>query len=118
MIVAIPTDEDRKTVCVSFGRAPYFLFHNFDTKESVAQANPAAQAQGGAGIQAAQFVVDRRADAVITVRCGQNSAEVLQAAGIAVYQAAGSAVDENLKALAEGKLAVLTHFHAGFHGHT
>ena len=83
------------------------------------RTNPAAQAQGGAGIQAAQFVVDRRADAVITVRCGQNSAEVLQAADIAVYQAAGSAVDGKPESPCGGKACrSWTHFHAGFHGHT
>ena len=36
--------------------------------------NPAAQAEGGAGLQAAQFLVDQQAEALITVRCGQNAA--------------------------------------------
>jgi predicted Fe-Mo cluster-binding NifX family protein len=36
MKIAIPVDEQNldSGVCPSFGRAPYFLFYNTDTKES------------------------------------------------------------------------------------
>ena len=66
--------------CASSWPAPYFLFRE-DGMDTVLE-NPAAQAQSGAGIQAAQFLVDQRADVLITVRCGQNAAQVFQAAGI------------------------------------
>ena len=114
MKIAIPLDETKKNVCVSFGRAPYFLFAEEDKQEIL--ENPAAQAQGGAGIKAAQFVADHGADTLITVRCGENAAEVFQAAGIKIYQSQAAGAAENLTALKEGKLAELTHFHAGFHG--
>lgn len=116
MIVAIPLDEDRKTLCPSFGRCPFFLFAHSDTGEERVVENPAAQAQGGAGLKAAQCVVDGEAEALITVRCGENAAQVLQAAGITVYQAEGTGAAENLAALREGRLAVMTHFHPGFVG--
>ena len=118
MKIAIPVDEGKENVCVSFGRAPWFLIHDTETGVSELMENPAAEAQGGAGIQSAQFVADSGAAALITVRCGQNAAEVFQAAGISIYQAEGASAAENLKALAEGRLQVLTHFHAGFHGRT
>jgi predicted Fe-Mo cluster-binding NifX family protein len=117
-MIAVPLDENKEIVCVSFGRAPYFLFYNTDTNTSETLINPAADAQGGAGIQSAQFVADHCANALITVRCGQNAAEVLLAAGITVYKAAaGAPAAENLRALAEGKLGKLDGFHPGFHGH-
>lgn len=116
MKVMIPVDESRENVCVSFGRAPYFLIHDTETGTSELAGNPAAEAQGGAGIKAAQFVADKGADALVTVRCGQNAADVFKAAGVAVYRAGGPSAAENLKALSEGKLSVLTSFHAGFHG--
>ena len=47
--------------------------------------NPAAEAQGGAGIQAAQFLVDQGADVLITVRCGQNAADIFGTAGMKIY---------------------------------
>lgn len=116
MIIAIPLDENKKDVCVSFGRAPYFLIHKTESGISDIIPNPAASAAGGAGIKAAQAVVDAGADTLITVRCGENAAEVLQAAEIKIYKAQGENAAENLTAGAEGRLAELTHFHAGFHG--
>lgn len=116
MIVAIPLDEDRTSLCPSFGRCPFFLF--FDRENGTRQVleNPAAQAQGGAGLKAAQFVVDGEAEALITVRCGENAAKVLRAAGIVIYRSEGPGAEENLAALREGRLAVMTHFHPGFVG--
>lgn len=116
MIAAIPLDEEKKNVCVSFGRAPYFLFHDIDTGAEEIKVNPAAEAQHGAGLQAAQFVVDSGAKALLTVRCGENAAEVFQGAEVAIYKTEGESAAENLAAFREGKLNVMTHFHAGFHG--
>ncbi|EJW96768.1 dinitrogenase iron-molybdenum cofactor biosynthesis protein, partial [gut metagenome] len=78
--------------------------------------NPAAQAQSGAGLKAAQFVLDCQVDALITPRCGQNSAEVFQEAGVSIYKSEGSMVKENLQAMKEGRLAILDHFHGGYQG--
>ena len=114
MKIAIPLDENKMDVCVSFGRAPYFLFSE-NGKEEILE-NPAAQAQGGAGIKAAQFIVDQGANALVTVRCGENAAEVFQAAEIKIYKAEGTSAKENVAACVDNKLAELTHFHAGFHG--
>ena len=116
MKIAIPLDENKKDVCVSFGRAPFFLFADTETGESHVLANPAADAQSGAGPKCAQFVVDEAADALITVRCGENAAQVLKLADIRIYKSEGPSAEDNVKALTDGKLAELTHFHAGFHG--
>ena len=116
MKVMIPLDEDKKSVCVSFGRAPLFMIFDSETGEKSILENPAADAQGGAGIKAAQFVADSGATSLITVRCGENAGEVFKAADIKVYKAEGTKADENLEAFKEGKLEELTHFHAGFHG--
>ncbi len=116
MKIAIPVDENKKDVCVSFGRTPYFLFWDTEAGKGIAEVNPAADAQGGAGLKSAQFVVDHQADVLITVRCGENAAEVLLAADIKIYKSQGTDAEDNIKLLQEGKLDILDHFHAGFHG--
>lgn len=116
MKIAIPVDENKTDVCVSFGRAPYFMVCDTETGASELLENPAAEAQGGAGVKAAQFVVDVGADTLVTVRCGENAAQAMQAAEIKIYKSEGSSAAENAAACKEGKLAPLTHFHAGFHG--
>ena len=60
--------------------------------------------------------MDRKAGTLITVRCGENAAEVFKAADMKIYKAEGKTAAENLQALQEGKLAELTKFHAGYHG--
>ena len=114
MKIAIPLDENKKDVCIVLARAPYFLFRENGNNAIV--PNPAAQALGGAGIQAAQFLVDSQADALITVRCGQNAAEVFQAAGMKLYKSANKAAADDLAAMERGGLEELTQFHGGYHG--
>jgi len=62
MKIAIPVDEKslESNVCVSFGRAPYFLIYDTETKESIFLDNGAAASTGGAGIKAAQTIVDNK----------------------------------------------------------
>lgn len=114
MKIAIPLDENQQDVCVTFGRAPYFLLSENGNTEIV--ENPAADSQGGAGLQAAQFVVDQGCSTLITVRCGENAAQVFQAAGIEIYKSGSANALQNVKELEEGTLEKLTHFHAGFQG--
>lgn len=114
MRIAIPLDENKQDVCIVLARAPYFLFKD-ENKETIVE-NPAAGAQGGAGVQAAQFLVDNGVTALITVRCGQNAADVFKAAGMKIYHSVNKTAAEELTALADGKLEELTHFHGGFHG--
>lgn len=119
MKIAIPVDENgQKTdVCVSFGRAPYFMFYDTETKNSTFLPNSAAESQGGAGIKAAQLIVDTKASVLLAPRCGQNAAEVLQAANIKIFKTLGTSVRENLQAFEAGKLDILSEIHAGFHNH-
>ncbi len=48
----------------------------------------------GAGIQAAQAVIDNKATAVITGHCGPKAFRALKAAGIEVFLAPDGTVDE------------------------
>ncbi len=114
MRIAIPLDENKQDVCIVLARAPYFLIQ--DGSQQTIVENPAAQAHGGAGVQAAQFLVDSGVNVLITVRCGQNAADVFTAADMKIYKSAGKSAATDLEALADGKLEPLTHFHGGFHG--
>ena len=116
MKIIVPLDENQKDVCVSFGRTPLFLLYDTETKEEECLVNPAAEAEGGAGILAAQFVVDSKAQVLITVRCGENAAEVLKDAQMKIYKSSVTDARENIALYEEEKLEELTRFHAGFHG--
>ncbi|MDA3734056.1 NifB/NifX family molybdenum-iron cluster-binding protein [Niameybacter massiliensis] len=117
MKIVVPVNEDKKTICVSFGRTPSFLFIDTATNHKEYVENEAVNAPGGAGIQAAQFIVDTGADILLTPRCGENAAKVLQAANVKMYQTTTEQVDEEIDKFTEGKLEPLSKIHAGFHNH-
>lgn len=118
MRIAIPVDQNTNTsdVCISFGRAPYFVFFNTETKETIFVKNEAADSQGGAGIKAAQTLVDEGADVLLTPRCGENAAAVLQKAKVKIYKTLAGSLQDNLVAFENGKLEILEEIHPGFHG--
>ena len=119
MKVAMPVNGQsmQDEVCESFGRAPFFLFYDTESDVPNFVDNVAAKSRGGAGIQAAQSLVDAAADALLTPRCGENAAEVLAAANVAVYKTEGRSIEANLEAFGNGSLPLLHETHPGFHGH-
>lgn len=119
MKIAIPVDTKNMdtSVCISFGRTPYFMFYNTETKKAEFYDNGANSAQGGAGIKAAQAIVDANCQALLTIRCGENAAEVLKGNDIKIYKTQYPSAKENLEAFEKGTLTVLDEIHAGFHNH-
>jgi predicted Fe-Mo cluster-binding NifX family protein len=87
-----------------FGRCPTFVFVETDTLAFQALPNPAVSASGGAGIQAAQLVVEQGAKAVLTGNLGPNAADVFGAAGVPVYFHSESTVRAAVEAFKTGRL--------------
>jgi predicted Fe-Mo cluster-binding NifX family protein len=87
-----------------FGRCSVFLLTDPDKNETRAVTNDAAQRGGGAGVQAAQTVVDLGAETVITGQVGPKAAQVLETAGIPVYTGASGTGREALGAFESGRL--------------
>ena len=101
------TDLDAKPSPV-FGRCPYFLFIDDETDEVTASANPAMDASGGAGVQVAQFVIDGKAEAVLSGRVGPHALDVLSQAGIRVYDMGGADARTAVSRFRSGELSELT----------
>ncbi len=89
-----------------FGRCPYFVFVDTETMAFEAVDNPALAAAGGAGIQAAQFVVEKKAQAVVSGNVGPNAFQVFQSASLPVYLFSGGTVQEAVEAFKSGRLSV------------
>ncbi len=119
MRIAMPVDDNNMdtTVCPSFGRCPFYLIYDTEAKTGEFLINTAAKSAGGAGIRAAQLVVDSHVDSALAPRCGQNAANVLQAANIKLYQTNSNSVKESIASFEAGDLPLLAEIHAGFHGH-
>jgi len=88
-----------------FGRTRFFLLYDLDTDAwSVHENKQNLQAAQGAGIQAAQHVVNLGVEAVVTGHCGPKAFTTLSAAGVVVYQEASGSVQDALNAYRGGTL--------------
>jgi len=67
-----------------FGRCAYFIIADPQTYDFEAVSNEAAMASGGAGIRAAQTVVSKNIEAVLTGSVGPNAFPALEDAGIKI----------------------------------
>ncbi len=115
MKIIVPVNEDKTSVCPSFGRAPLFSITDTGSGRSEVVENKAAASEGGAGIRAAQAVLDMGAEALIAPRLGENAANVLKTAGLQLYAPKFDGVQANVGALLAGSLKPLTAIHPGFH---
>jgi len=106
MLVAFSTVGDSLDSPLSqvFGRCPNYLFVDTESLEFRVCPNRAQMASGGAGIQAAQFIVDQGAEAVVTGNVGPNAWGVLNSAGIAIYLVSDGTAREAIDALKAGTL--------------
>jgi predicted Fe-Mo cluster-binding NifX family protein len=68
-----------------FGRGAYLLIVDPDTLEWQAYPNPGTSTPAGAGIRAAQFVCDQKADVVISGDFGPHAYQALNAASLPMY---------------------------------
>jgi predicted Fe-Mo cluster-binding NifX family protein len=87
-----------------FGRCPEFVLVDTETMSFESIPNPAVGAPGGAGIQAAQLIVDRGAGAVISGSVGPKAFDVLRAANVAVYSFGGGTVRDAIEGYKAGRL--------------
>ncbi|MFL7807559.1 MAG: NifB/NifX family molybdenum-iron cluster-binding protein [Anaerolineae bacterium] len=102
-VTANGQDLDAPTSPV-FGRCPTYILVDTETMQFEVVANPALSAGSGAGIQAAQFIIEQGAQAVVTGNVGPNAYGVLSAAGVAVYLNNGGTVRQAIEAYNAGEL--------------
>lgn len=99
-----------------FGRARYLLIVDTPERSVLAVDNQSGMnAAHGAGIQAAQTIIDNRATALITGHCGPKAFRALQAAGIEVYLTSEGTVAEAIDRFEAGQLTVSSGADVGGH---
>ena len=91
-----------------FGRCDYFLIVDTDTMAFDSYANESMNLTGGAGIQAATFVISKGVQAVLTGSCGPNAMAVFNSAGVAVYPGQAGSVAQAVNRLKNNELANVT----------
>jgi len=103
-------------VSQQFGRCPAFTIVDvINSKIANVRVvpNPAANAPRGAGVQAAQLMINEGVNVVIAGNFGPNAALLLSQSGILMIPLAGVRVEEAIKMYIEGRVQPLREPYAG-----
>lgn len=87
-----------------FGRCPYFVIVDIDTMKFEAIPNTSATAMASAGIQAAQTLVQRGVQAIITGNVGPNAYQALSPAGVRIVVGVSGTVRDVVEKFKSGQL--------------
>ncbi|OQX60996.1 MAG: hypothetical protein B6I38_02565 [Anaerolineaceae bacterium 4572_5.1] len=104
LAISSPDGKFDSKFSARFGRCAYFIFIDTETRAWEAKTNPAANARGGAGPQAVQFLSENGAEATITGRYGPNAFSAIEAAGIQAFEADSGTPEELLNKFLAGEL--------------
>ncbi|MBN1123782.1 MAG: hypothetical protein JXA82_02165 [Sedimentisphaerales bacterium] len=101
-----------------FGRAAFFLLVDTESSQWQAINNNATNASSGAGIAAAQAVIEAGAGAVLTGNCGPNAFRTLQAGDVQVYTDVVGTVEKAVKDFNDGLLQPVNEANVDSHSGT
>ncbi len=106
MKILLPVeDKDSKIISDNFGRSEYFLLIDGDNYLYIYNEN--LNLSNGAGVKAAQLVIDLEVDVVIVPKLGEKASKLLKLADIDIYKSTSKSLNENLELLKENKLKYL-----------
>jgi len=101
-------ENEKSMLNARFGRCPYFLVFDTDSKQWQAVNNQAAAEFRGAGISAAQKVADLGCQIIVTGNMGPNAFNVMSTSNIKIYLGdLGKNIIDNLAMFEDNKLKEL-----------
>ena len=122
MKIAVSTSGEALDALIDprFGRCQNFIFVDSDSLDFDVKSNVSMNTMGGAGIQAAQTIVDNGVEVVLTGNMGPNAFQTLNAAGIKIYTGVTGQVRTAIEKYKNGELPETTgpnvNSHAGMGG--
>jgi predicted Fe-Mo cluster-binding NifX family protein len=102
--VSATADDLEAQIDPRFGRSLYLVIVDSETMKFEAIPNMAAGSTGGAGIQAAQTMVNKGVKTVITGNVGPNAFGALSASGIEIVTATSGTIREVVEKFKKGEL--------------
>ncbi len=88
-----------------FGRCSYFVLVDERGNHIDTLTNTSLDSPQGAGIAAAQLLINNKVDTILTGRVGPKALKPLQSAGINIFTGVSGTVDHSIALFQQGKLA-------------
>lgn len=86
-----------------FGRCPFYAVYDNEKKDWNFLSNPGALEGSGAGVKAAQFLLEQNVDVLLTGNLGPNASSILSSAGLKVFSLPEVSLEEAIQQYGEGK---------------
>ncbi len=105
MKIALSSSGNEREALLSlhFGRCSYFAFYDEETGEWNFEANPGARETSGAGINAAQCIIDKGVYVLLTGEVGPKAWRVLQSVPVEAFRLPEVSLKEAVKMYQEGQ---------------
>ncbi len=109
MKLCVSSTENKKNSQADsrFGRCPYFAIYNTENNTFEFIENSGITSPQGAGIAAAQQIVDQKVAVVITGNMGPNAMKIIEAAGIKTYKINSETIEDAVKLYMDNKLSTI-----------
>ncbi|MFA5290062.1 MAG: NifB/NifX family molybdenum-iron cluster-binding protein [Candidatus Izemoplasmatales bacterium] len=106
MIIALPTLGNTLDSPVSpqFGRTPYFCLYDLESDSVRFIRNDATESQGGAGVKAADLIVNMGVEILIAQNVGEKALHVFRQSGIEIYVSRANHITLDIERYKSGKL--------------
>lgn len=111
------TKEKTDQLSPRFGRCPYFLIFDEEKEDWQVLENASAQARRGAGVAAAQRIIEAGCRAVVSGNMGPRAHSALSAGEVKIYLGdSNKTVWQNLQSFQDGELEELEQVRGGRRG--
>ena len=99
-----------------FGRCNYFLIYDIDKNDSKVIENNGLNSEGGAGIAAAQQLIDEGVEVIITGKLGPNAFEIIDKSNIKTFKSDSISIQSAIEKYKEEGLVELKEAGPAHHG--
>lgn len=109
MIITLPTitSGEKSFISEKFGRCNFFYVYDTETGLGQVYTNAHKDDQGGAGIKAAEFVLNHKTDVLITPHVGEKTIAVLKTTDIKIFHSTSEIVKKNIESYLNNELEEL-----------
>jgi len=99
-----------------FGRCEYFQIHDTENSDIKIIENQGKLSSGGAGIAAAQQLLDEKVQVIVTGNLGPNAFEIIEKADIKAYKCSNISIKEALDKCLNNQLEEIKFSGPAHHG--
>jgi predicted Fe-Mo cluster-binding NifX family protein len=85
--IAVPSMGETldSLICDNFGRCPFLIFYDKESKKYYALENTGSRLQDGSGLKAAELIIKNNADILLTIELGRKAYSALSREHIDIH---------------------------------